>query len=197
MNFNQQLKHDKLSRYHQRNWLKQSQKLSTVVDGTSSGADNIIANDSNCFEYGWIKIEKQNHWKPTSREIEIDKKTNSDKPQAWLQDGEWRYNYLWALEEARACGKKIPSREQWMKFFGAIPWDATAKNAVMNEGKFPGFRDGRIGDIWNRDGVSDWWADDGEDSDDHSPCVYLRRGNKGAYSDSSHRSHGFSLRFLG
>jgi len=63
-----------------------------------------------------LELEQTNLWKPTCPDIEINPEEASETiPQAWENNWNWYYNWEWAILEAKALGKKIPTKEEWDK----------------------------------------------------------------------------------
>lgn len=61
-------------------------------------------------------LEEKNLWRPQSPDIKINLEYIDVKlRQAWEYEWNWYYNYLWALNEVKYLGKKLPSKEDFEK----------------------------------------------------------------------------------
>jgi hypothetical protein len=115
------------------------------------------------------------------------------------------YNYIGSLEEAtevaKARGKILekvwPTEQQQLQFFAAMPWNAVAKNKIMNGwiDQFTGYRHPGDGNLVNTNNVSGWWSAASQKIDT-AHNIWLDRGDRGAYAVSDGRDFAFSLRFL-
>lgn len=59
-------------------------------------------------------LEDDNLWKPRNPRVKVNPKYSSEtEPGAYEYNGNWYYNFVWAIEEAKYLWKRIPTKDEW------------------------------------------------------------------------------------
>ena len=117
--------------------------------------------------------------KPRNPEIEINRQTNPDVPQAWEFEWNRYYNWLWAVKEAEYRWLHLPSDVE----FEYLEDDLKKLNQIN------GFRN-KNGSLSNRS-IGYWWSSTESGSD--AWYRYLTSSNSSVHSLVRDKSNGLSV----
>lgn len=191
MNFQEQLRYDKLQRLRERLHPKKvsgagktEENVQSAINATIEAKPEAKEKDPNIVE-----LDSENYGAPPENSgIKVNVKNASyTEPQAWEDEKwNWFYNFAGAIQLAKALGRTLPSIDQLIAAINANP-DSFRQSA--------GYRNGYDGKFYERGEFSDFWSSS-EDGSDLAHYAYLEQGASSAGRGWNDRHGGLSVRFI-